>query len=698
MAKAPVLTDVTNLANAVSALAQFALNNERLEDAFANTLSRDGSGPNNMLADLDMDSHRLLNVADPVADLDGVNKRSVRDLVGQFAAEIAETVVLGTQVVDKFVATAGQTSRTLADAPEDVSNVFVFVNGSALIPNEEFTLSGTTPAQIAFVTPLTLADEVVIRYSSTLPIGTAKAEFVNFADSAAPVYLKTVSDLLNGEPVNVLRNIPRNRWAGIQAGTDTQDTATSIMDLMDGASTAQQAVIRFPKGNFVIHRPILRSAGSAPFRLVGDDMMRSVITRGSDWAPAVGTGSVFSISGVDGHSLENLRINANATLYPTNANHAVAASNSNNVRYRNLYVEDWKNSAILLFHSPGTPPPSSPQEVNNVIEACYMVGNGNSNNGVLLVDQQNSYIDRCVVLNLGQAGSPQYALQFKNKCYHCHILNSVAVNARAAVAFGQESVVGDATSFCSVQNVIAKDCIWGLYMGKAADCTVNGMNIDMSLTGAAPIELADSNNNAITNIRLRNQRITGGAGAPYSAKFSGASSGNIVEFSDLYIDSPTTPRIADISSTSSKNSVRVEHLNLPTTPLLHTGQAVSNANTSATAGNSVSIAGYPTQEALTISSGAITVLDAKTTLLRVNTEAAAATDDLDTITGPGIDGQTITLKSTSNSRDVTVKHGTGNIRLAGGADFTLGLIQAKITLQWDAGVSFWCEVSRSNNS
>jgi hypothetical protein len=46
---------------------QLALNNnnEVLEDAFDNTLSRDGSTPNGMLASLDMNSNRIINLASP---------------------------------------------------------------------------------------------------------------------------------------------------------------------------------------------------------------------------------------------------------------------------------------------------------------------------------------------------------------------------------------------------------------------------------------------------------------------------------------------------------------------------------------------------------------------------------------------------------------------------------------------------------
>ncbi len=59
MAKIPSLSDIVNILNSVSI---FNANWDSIQAAFTNTLSRDGSTPNNMEADLDMDSNDLLNV------------------------------------------------------------------------------------------------------------------------------------------------------------------------------------------------------------------------------------------------------------------------------------------------------------------------------------------------------------------------------------------------------------------------------------------------------------------------------------------------------------------------------------------------------------------------------------------------------------------------------------------------------------
>ena len=92
----------------------------------------------------------------------------------------------------------------------------------------------------------------------------------------------------------------------------------------------------------------------------------------------------------------------------------------------------------------------------------------------------------------------------------------------------------------------------------------------------------------------------------------------------------------------------------------------------------------------TIATGVITVTSSH---CKVDTEAAAATDDLDTING-GTDGDILYLRTVSSSRDVTCKDGTGNLRLEG--DFILDTSQDYIHLISDG--SFWYEISRSNNA
>src|SRR5258705_706671 len=60
------LADLVNLQNETSAVTNINSNNAILETASDNTLSRDGSAPNQMLANLDMNNNRIINLPAPL--------------------------------------------------------------------------------------------------------------------------------------------------------------------------------------------------------------------------------------------------------------------------------------------------------------------------------------------------------------------------------------------------------------------------------------------------------------------------------------------------------------------------------------------------------------------------------------------------------------------------------------------------------
>ena len=106
--------------------------------------------------------------------------------------------------------------------------------------------------------------------------------------------------------------------------------------------------------------------------------------------------------------------------------------------------------------------------------------------------------------------------------------------------------------------------------------------------------------------------------------------------------------------------------------------------------------GYNSQ---TIASGAISIpaSHAPIQAILVDTESAAATDDLATIniTGGGKTGQIFVIYAADPSRTVVLKDGTGNLNLAG--DMSLDASSDSITLQWWEDDGFY-ELSRSNNA
>ena len=97
---------------------------------------------------------------------------------------------------------------------------------------------------------------------------------------------------------------------------------------------------------------------------------------------------------------------------------------------------------------------------------------------------------------------------------------------------------------------------------------------------------------------------------------------------------------------------------------------------------------------LTIATGVIDATDLSN--IRVATEASAATDDLDTING-AVDGQILIIRASDGADTVVCKDGIGNLDLEAG-DFSLDSLRDQIVLRFEAALSVWLELSRSNNA
>lgn len=93
----------------------------------------------------------------------------------------------------------------------------------------------------------------------------------------------------------------------------------------------------------------------------------------------------------------------------------------------------------------------------------------------------------------------------------------------------------------------------------------------------------------------------------------------------------------------------------------------------------------------TIASGAIT---ATTSLMVVDTEAAAASDTLETING-GVDGAIIIITQSNSSRDVTISMSLGNIRNSASADRVFTSNSFHWIGRYKSSVSLWLEIAWS---
>lgn len=107
------LTDVANLQNETTAVNAINNNNAVLEAASDNTLSRDGTSPNNMEANLDMDSNRIINLPAAVSSDEPVRKAEF-DLISN--GYTGNNVLLGTNNEITVSSGGGTTTFSLPNA------------------------------------------------------------------------------------------------------------------------------------------------------------------------------------------------------------------------------------------------------------------------------------------------------------------------------------------------------------------------------------------------------------------------------------------------------------------------------------------------------------------------------------------------------------------------------------------------------
>lgn len=476
--------------------------------------------------------------------------------------------------------------------------------------------------------------------------------------------------------------LPGNAGYNVKAfgalGDNSADDTAEVQKMLD-ALKANGGIGIIPKGNYRLTALLSISSATKAWALVGEDGAKLI--RAADY------GSVISVTVSNNWRIENIEIDAGFSSFATNANHGIVWYNCSNVLVRRCRVTNYKNTAIIGYTSP-----ASLTYTNNVIEDCVTDGLDVANNGILLADLFRSGLRNCQVLNVGKSGSPCYALQLKNGCQEGFIEGGRATGGTIGIAMGNYDVSG--THYRNrVSGVHVFDCDVGIAFGNAKGNLFSDLVIDMNNAGLSAV---DFNLNSV-GCAGRNIAVHNLAAGKSAVRCRSGDTDNVVHLSTIENDSGLVRPFAEFNSGAVRNTVNLDRYVNPTTVTSTTSGLISD--TSGVSTNRASLLSFPLRYSYTIASDAITLNGPHVTIVRVDTESSASTDDLLTING-GVDGQTITLNTTVNARDVVVKHsasGANTIRLDGSADFTLDNVGDRLLLQYDGVLSQWCEVGRGNN-
>ena len=230
MAKKP---DISTIASGYYSRQALNTNFENLQDGFDNTLSLDGSTPNSMGADIDLNNNDLLNGRD-------VAVQSLT-IAGQIVTPTGLTASGASVVTDQFTGNGSTTTFTLSYAPQIKDHTGVYIDG---VYQNKAGYNVTTTA-LTFDTAPPLNSAIEVQVFRSMLTGTTPATNVSYNQGGTGAVDRTAQVKLQ-ETVSV-------KDFGAEGDGVTDDTA-SIQAAIDAAPFGGS--VYFPSGKYIISAAI----------------------------------------------------------------------------------------------------------------------------------------------------------------------------------------------------------------------------------------------------------------------------------------------------------------------------------------------------------------------------------------------------------------------------------------------------------
>lgn len=115
MSKVELRTLESVTGNDAAATALLNANFEEISEALDNAISRDGTAPNYMDANLDMNNKRLINLADPENDYDAINKKYFTDTIGNAASYASQAATSAAAAASSAQSSATSAAQAIAE-------------------------------------------------------------------------------------------------------------------------------------------------------------------------------------------------------------------------------------------------------------------------------------------------------------------------------------------------------------------------------------------------------------------------------------------------------------------------------------------------------------------------------------------------------------------------------------------------------
>jgi len=583
----------------------------------------------------------------------------------------------GTVVVTKFVATASQIVFPLSVTPLTIATVDVYING-IYQNHDSFSLAANV---VTLNEPVIEGAEVEIQASVALQLGVSDANLVWYLPAGVMAVATTAQAKLH-ESVSV------KDFGAVGDGVTDDSIAVNagLLHVQTNGGT-----LLLPAGTFRVKNLRLDN-GVLPWAMRGAGKVITTLEHTD------GDGTLLNDSGsVVGYDLSGFTINCKFSTYAhASARNGLAILHSSNINIDDVHVTDFKLSAMLIYddnNSGGT--------YGNVhLTDCSCDGLGVASNGFLFSNMDNCTYLRCEAVGVVySANGPGIGVQFKNRCRYGSMTDIYASGCTAGIGFSGDTlgaIPGPAYNTATNIRIVNPNPTVGvgMYLTNAAEeNTITNLYIDMNgITGGGDAISCQEGafGNSVTNTIIKNL-----GAAKRAVRCTALTHDNYFHIAQLD-NINTTGQVFRCENTATFNHLKLSRM---MNPRVRSGEIYSMALLVTAADcNSWEYDSYPMVEARTIAAGIVATTNTLTTIVNLDTEAAAATDDLDTIANTFTrEGQVLTLRSSNDSRDIVVKTGVGNIALTGAVDFTLTTRRSYITLIWNSTNSKWNELARVTN-
>jgi hypothetical protein len=156
------LTDLVNITNETTVVAAINANNTAIETAMENTLSRDGTTPNTMGADLDMNSNQIINLPAAGSDTEPIRKaefddytESVTGLVADAESAAAAAALSELNAAGSASSATGSASAAATSASNAATSATNASNSAAAAAASAAETAGAIATHVALADPHT---------------------------------------------------------------------------------------------------------------------------------------------------------------------------------------------------------------------------------------------------------------------------------------------------------------------------------------------------------------------------------------------------------------------------------------------------------------------------------------------------------------------------------------------------------------